>query len=108
MHKAPDKGARGVTLHNDGVDAVSIEQLPETRAEQGGEVPEALAGTHDAEVEVGSDAEAAENLGRHFSVLGCGDREWLKRLGCLQATNHRGELDGLGARAHDHSDGFFG
>ena len=102
------KGARGVTLHNDGVDAVSTKQLPETGAEQGGEVPEALAWTHDAEVEVGSDAKAAENLRRHLSVLGCGDREWLKRLGCLQASNHWGQLDGLGARANDHSDGFFG
>ena len=105
--KPPDKGARGVTLDNDGVDAVSTEHLSETGAEQGSEVPEALAGTHDAEVEVGSDAKAAENLGCHFSVLRCGDREWLKRLGCLQATNHRGQLDGLRTRANDDCDGFF-
>jgi hypothetical protein len=58
--------------------------------------------------EIKGDAKTAENLGCHFSVLRCGDREWLKRLGCLQATNHRGQLDGLRTRANDDCDGFFG
>lgn len=102
------EGACGVTLNNNGVNAVSTEQLPKTRAERRRKAPETLARAHDTEVKIGSDSEAAENLGSHFSVLGSRDREWLKCIGSLQAANHRGQLDGLRTRAHNDGDGFLG
>ena len=48
--KPTHEGAGGVPLDDDGIDAVSTEQLPEAGAECRREVPEALPRAHDPEV----------------------------------------------------------
>ena len=101
------KGTGRVALHENCVEPVSTEDLSNRAGERGREIPEALAWTHDAEIKVGSDAKAIEDLSSHFGMLGCRDGERLERVRRLQATDHRGKFDRLRTSSNDQGDGFF-
>lgn len=101
------EAGRGVTVDQDDVGPLVLEDSPELEQHVARNVEQRLARLHDRKVVVGRHAEDAQHLVEHLSMLAGHGHDGLELLlARLQLVDERAHLDCLRARAEDEHDFF--
>src|SRR5262245_56230992 len=93
------KGSRRVTVDQDKIWLLLVENLPDSGQQSGGEVVQRLIGQHEIQIVVWRNVKQGQHLVQHAAVLSCDTYAQIQSRTPSQFRHNGCHLDGLGTCA---------